>query len=402
MKKILLRFVILLLSAIVVIKAFHFDTDNSTLNIFAERYFDESYYLEHYPEVKDSGLTPFEHYTTIGWKENKNPSSDFDNEFYVNIYLKNNKYNLNPLADYFRSNMSFKKRYINSGQLKKVTLLDSPKYYLSLVVIFQNEARFLKEWIEFYRMIGVEHFYLHNHLSTDNYQEVLAPYIEAGIVELKQITRRPKNSDEWYEIQNGVYSEVSKRVSDITEWLVVVDSDEFLFPVNGRSLAEALKEYDEYAALSVNWKIFGSSGVERIADNTLMIEQLKGSDPEPDFHVKTIVKPRYVVDYINPHYPILKDRYAQINENFERFWKAFVPVETRNKFRINHYWARDLEFYRSHKISRVHLSGDKTPEEIKSQIEAAYQINNGYSIKYDDSILKYVDEMRVRMGFPSK
>ncbi|MDA9163638.1 glycosyltransferase family 92 protein [Rickettsiaceae bacterium] len=399
MKKILLRFVLLILSAIVVIKAFHFDTDNSTLNIFAERYFNEDYYLEHYPEVKALDITPFEHYVTIGWKENKNPSASFDNEFYVNMYLLQNKYSLNPLADYFRSNMSFKKRYTKPGQLKKTILLESPKYYLSLVAIFQNEARFLKEWIEFYRMIGVEHFYLYNHLSTDNYQEVLEPYIEAGIVDLMYVTERPKSLPEWNKIQVGAYSKTAREVSDITEWLVVVDTDEFLFPVNGRSLADALKEYDEYASLSVNWKIFGSSGVEHIAENELMIERLQGSNPKPDSHVKTIVKPRYVVAYENPHYPVLKDGYAQINENFEYFWRGAVPAETRHKFRINHYWARDLEFYRLRKMNRVHIKASGTQEEIDSKMAALYKRNEELSAQHDDSILKYVEELSARMGY---
>lgn len=399
MKKILLRFVLLLLSAIVVIKAFHFDTDNSTLNIFAERYFNEDYYLEHYPEVKALDITPFEHYVTIGWKENKNPSASFDNEFYVNMYLLQNKYSLNPLADYFRSNMSFKKRYTKPAQLKKITLLESPKYYLSLVAIFQNEARFLKEWIEFYRMIGVEHFYLYNHLSTDNYQEVLEPYIEAGIVDLMHVTERPKSLPEWNKIQVGAYSKTAREVSDITEWLMVVDTDEFLFPVNGRSLADALKEYDEYAALSVNWKIFGSSGVEHIAENELMIEKLQGSNPKPDLQLKTIVKPRYVVAYENPHYPVLKDGYAQINENFKYFWRGAVPAETRHKFRINHYWARDLEFYRLRKMNRVHIKASGTQEEIDSKIAALYKHNEELSTQHDDSILKYVEELSDRMGY---
>jgi len=400
MKKNLLLFLLTIVIATVVIKALRLDVSNKTLNIFAERYFDEAYYLEHYPEAKISGLTPFEHYITVGWKEHKNPSADFNSRFYVNMYLLQNKYNLNPLADYFRSNMSFKKRYTKPEQMKKATLLESPKYYLSLVAIFQNEARFLKEWIEFYRMIGVEHFYLHNHLSTDNYQEILEPYIEAGIVELRQVTKIPKTLPEWNKIQVGVYSKTAKEVKNITEWLVVVDTDEFLFPVKERSLADALKKYDEYAALSVNWKMFGSSAVERIGDNQLMIEQLKGSRATKDSTVKTIVKPRYVASFENPHYPVMLDGYAQISENFEYFWRACMPEETYNIFRINHYWTRDLEFYRSNKINRVHIKTDgKTQEEIDAQIANLYKKNDLISIEHDDFILKYVDELRSRLGY---
>jgi len=37
--------------------------------------------------------------------------------------------------------------------------------------------------------VGVEHFYLYNHLSKDEYAEVLEPYIKEGIVELYNVTK---------------------------------------------------------------------------------------------------------------------------------------------------------------------------------------------------------------------
>ena len=58
------------------------------------------------------------------------------------------------------------------------------KYKFAICSMFKNEAKFLKEWIEFHRLIGAEHFYLYNNESTDNYLEVLKPYIDKNIVEL--------------------------------------------------------------------------------------------------------------------------------------------------------------------------------------------------------------------------
>ena len=36
------------------------------------------------------------------------------------------------------------------------------KYDVTLCAIFRNEALFLKEWIDYHRTIGIEHFYLYN------------------------------------------------------------------------------------------------------------------------------------------------------------------------------------------------------------------------------------------------
>lgn len=153
------------------IKAFNLDFNKRFLNIFAIYFFDEQYYVAIYPEVKNYTLNSFEHFSSIGWREGKNPNKEFNTDFYKNFNIgNNNKYDLNPLQHYVKSRLSLKKLYINPGQLKKVDKpIVPPKYYLALVSFFRNEARFLKEWIEFYRMIGVEHFYLYNHLSDDNF-----------------------------------------------------------------------------------------------------------------------------------------------------------------------------------------------------------------------------------------
>src|SRR6187431_2863710 len=58
------------------------------------------------------------------------------------------------------------------------------KYTVSLCGIFKNEAKFLDEWIQFHLVVGIDHFYLYNNNSDDNYYEILKPYIEKGFVDL--------------------------------------------------------------------------------------------------------------------------------------------------------------------------------------------------------------------------
>jgi len=399
LKKITLSLLIFLSLAVITIKITKIDTNEKYLNYFAKYYFDEDYYLKTYPEIVHKNIEPFEHYVSNGWKEGKNPSSEFNSTLYTNLYLLyDNKYKLNPLAHYFRSNLVFKNKHISIHEFKKAQPLKNPKYYLALVAIFRDEAPYLKEWIEFYRSVGVEHFYLHNHLSTDNFSEVLKPYIDAGIVDLKNITTEANNLAAWNTIQTQAYFSTITDVKDFVEWLVIVDTDEFLFPIKEKNLANALKNYDQYAGLSVNWRIFGSSNINKIPSNKLLIETLTMKGATPDLNVKTIVKPRYVENIGNPHFPRLKKGYAQINENFEYFHGPFLPKESREFFRINHYWSRDLEFFYNRKISRVHVIDNKlgnhqTEDKIKSLIDQDRQ----NSLIYDDTILKYTDELRSKL-----
>jgi len=399
LKKIILFFLALLSLAFIVIKITQIDKNEKYLNYFAKYYFDEQYYLNTYPEIANKKIAPFEHYISTGWKEGKNPNSEFDNNLYSNLYLLyNNKYNLNPLAHYFRSNLTFQNRYINIRELKKTETLKNPKHYLALVAIFRDEAPYLKEWIEFYRSIGVEHFYLHNHLSTDNFAEILKPYIDAGIVDLNNITTEANDLSTWNKIQTEAYFSTITDVKDFVEWLVIVDTDEFLFPIKEKSLAKALKNYDQYASLSINWRIFGSSNIKSIPSNKLLIETLTKKGSAPDSHVKTIVKPRYVKSINNPHFPRLKKGYAQVNEKFEYFHGPFLPKESREFFRINHYWSRDLDFFYSRKISRVHVIDHQIDGlQVNDKIESLIDQDKQNSLIYNDAILKYTHELSSKL-----
>src|SRR5919198_1069368 len=56
--------------------------------------------------------------------------------------------------------------------------------YLSACTLYRDDAEYLREWIEFHRLVGVERFFLYNNYSEDSHREVLAPYIENDIVVL--------------------------------------------------------------------------------------------------------------------------------------------------------------------------------------------------------------------------
>ena len=54
---------------------------------------------------------------------------------------------------------------------------------LSVVAIMKNEGPYLKEWLDYHLLAGVEHFYLYDNESPDNQAEVVKPYVEAGLVD---------------------------------------------------------------------------------------------------------------------------------------------------------------------------------------------------------------------------
>ena len=50
-------------------------------------------------------------------------------------------------------------------------------YKLSIISMFKNESSIIKQWIEHYLEEGVEHFYLIDNGSTDDYNTQIKDYM---------------------------------------------------------------------------------------------------------------------------------------------------------------------------------------------------------------------------------
>ena len=132
-------------------------------------------------------------------------------------------------------------------------------FQLAALCIVKDEEMVLTEWLEHYLWQGVEHFYMIDNESTDNTKGVLEPYINKGIVTYIYATGRA---------QVNHYNEAFNtyiRNTDVCEWLMICDADEFIYNTtprkNIRSYIEELPD-TTVNAIECPWKMFGSSGFE--------------------------------------------------------------------------------------------------------------------------------------------
>ncbi len=126
------------------------------------------------------------------------------------------------------------------------------KYHIAVCQIFKDEASYLREWIEYHVLIGVEHFYLYDNNSSDGYGHVLQPYLDRGIVTL---IKWPKN-----QAQVEAYEDCIRRFRDESDWIGFLDVDEFVVPVEAHSLKKFLDMFSRTPAVLLYWRFFGSGG----------------------------------------------------------------------------------------------------------------------------------------------
>ena len=170
-----------------------------------------------------------------------------------------------------------------------------PKYYLAVCAIAKNEGPYFKEWIEWHRRQGVEKFYIYDNESTDCTREVLAPYIESGLVEYCYWPGRKR--------QLAAYDDCFERHRLETRWLAVIDLDEFIVPVKDRNIPEFLRRMEKFSVVEVNWLVYGSSGAKTREPGGVMERFHRHSLPEHrlNTHVKSIADPRRVCTMVGCH-----------------------------------------------------------------------------------------------------
>ncbi len=259
---------------------------------------------------------------------------------------------------------------------------------LALTAIFQNEAPYLKEWIDFHLIQGVQFFYLFDHFSTDSPEKVLFPYIEKGLVKLTKWPISYSDVYEWTEVQCLAYERAVHWACGKTKWLAILDVDEFLFPTQG-NLIEILGSFEEFGAVCVNWQVYGTSRVTKIPENKLLIEMLNFKTPSMQMtnqYVKSIVRPERVKGFDNAHSALFFEGFYQVNTKKERFEGCSSATVEIDLLRINHYSLRDEYYLSTQKIKRLEKWWPEK-EDRKAKFEAMNLVE-------DKSIHRFIPELK--------
>ena len=266
------------------------------------------------------------------------------------------------------------------------------QFELSMCCIFQNEDRFLKEWIDYHRLAGVQHFYMYDNQSSDGFWEVLKPYIKAGIVECIPWHKNYDTAGDWWSVQRSAYIDAIERSIGVSKWLAIIDTDEFIVPIKDRNLQAFLKNFDSYGGVYINWVYYGSSGIQRIPKGqwitTTLLHRAKLTHSGHRL-VKSIVRPERVdlekssfphtCDYLPPFY--------HVNPKKQRPVKGKLKDICIDRIRIHHYWSRDLDYLYQHKFLRnARWYGDK---KALDKIRAEDEMN----AFFDPLILDVIDRL---------
>lgn len=254
------------------------------------------------------------------------------------------------------------------------------KYELAIACVFQDEARYLREWIEFHRLMGVQHFMLVNDRSSDDFTSVLRDYVESGEVSMFSSPCPTSHQGEaWPIFQRDVLDTVVRHLRGIARWVALIDVDEFIVPRYAVNVIDVLREHEQYGAAYVRWKPFGTSYVTRLAKEELVIERLvlrQRVAPGHDLLGKSIVKP-HEVSVTDIHRCELVRDSTYVEE---------APLD------IHHYWSRDEHFLLNYKLPRTaRIKGwTLSDETVRFYRELFNDVR-------DDTMARFIPALRLRL-----
>jgi glycosyltransferase involved in cell wall biosynthesis len=166
------------------------------------RDFDEKYYRSTYPELA-SIEDCFQHYMTLGWKEGRNPSSEFDTLFYLKNEGDIREAGINPYKHYVLHGKREGRRAVH--RLPRLSDLTAPPK-VSVIVPNYNHAKFLPERFKSILDQKYENLQLIilDDCSTDNSRDVIRAFAESYVGECQVVFNEVNSGNAFVQWQKGL------------------------------------------------------------------------------------------------------------------------------------------------------------------------------------------------------
>lgn len=247
------------------------------------------------------------------------------------------------------------------------------KYELAVALRFKNEAPYLAEWLAFHEAAGIDHFYLYNNNSTDHFQEVLTPFLARDLVTLHDWPKTPASP--------AADLHCIAHYRHEAKWMAFIDADEFLLPLGEKGLKEILRGFEDFPGLAVNWIYFGSNGhLERPEGGVLRNFTKRAA--VANRHVKSIVNPRRVIKYGNPHHWFYTGAELPVNTSRRRVFGSFSEPPAADVLRINHYYCKSKEEFMAK--AAMKSWADKEGSRFPSRTVAAWDVQAKLNNEVED------------------
>ncbi len=274
------------------------------------------------------------------------------------------------------------------------------RYGLAVTAILKDEGHYLREWLDYHILAGVEHFYLYDNDSPDDYAAIIAPYVAAGLVTSVKLSGGSA--------QYAAYNFAVREHRFQCRYMAFIDLDEFLYPKNTtgtitETLDGILEQFPQASGVAVNWQLYGSNGARTADYSRGVLERFTRRAPVDwvvpiphrdipggNAQIKTIANPRRVYFFGSSHFPVYFEGCYSVNEAGGAVTSYCNNPVTAERLAINHYNVKSREEH-IRKVARGRADkGDlKLADKGANCIDATWFDMYDRNEVFDDGILRY-------------
>jgi len=266
--------------------------------------------------------------------------------------------------------------------------------YLTLGAVIRNQEHYVKEWLAFHHLVGVERFVIVLHKCTDKTEERIRELPFQDKIHIHHIV-----NDEQF-VQLGTYLWILERYGRFTKWLMFIDSDEFFFGSREDDLRVILTDYEKHGGLAAHWLEMGTNG-NVLKPSGLSIEALVKRAPDrygAHYSFKSIIQSQCFQKFLSPHLAVTKpltvmEDHSEVGANW--IWIG-DRTPTHEIVRVNHYHTRSMEDW----IERYRRGQCNDPER-KHTPEYVYNSrifkSRDHEDVHDTCILRFAKTLNARL-----
>lgn len=258
--------------------------------------------------------------------------------------------------------------------------------FASICAIAKDEDKDIEEWASYHLSTGFEHILLYDNNSKIPLKNTLKCFIDAGNVTVIDL---PLERNQ----QLSAYMNALVYWGSNTKWMAFIDVDEFVNPLQTNDIRIFLEPYSDYAAIGMNWAMFGSNGHIRRPEGGILKNYTSCLGINP--HIKTILQPEFTKSPRSAHHFAYRDNKYCVNEDV-------IPVSDFHSYplaariQLNHYYYKSREDFQ-----------DKIKRGLATQMRSGRQrslhdfyIHLKQKTYEDTSILRSIFNSRMRDGVP--
>lgn len=212
-------------------------------------------------------------------------------------------------------------------------ILEDRRDELAVLSIMKNESLNVLEWIDHYVWQGVDHIYIIDNGSSDDMVNKIDGSQHRSRITLIQAPEKHKQKKHY---RRAIASQKLKKKF---RWLLIVDADEFCFPLKHSTLTEALRGLDWFDLIYMQWTYFGC--------------------PKQDQHPNSLRSDLiYRHEELGPHiatkFFVKTSRIGRKSVQVHKFRGARSErtVTANDIFQLNHYQTQSLHFWKTVKMTR--------------------------------------------------